>query len=75
MLFIYLFFLVHNPETSNRQNNGKQLKHELLDSEDENANEEKENSFNENDSSSDLDNINPCKVLLSMKQNVLKESP
>ena len=44
-----------------------ELKHELLESDDDdNANDEKENSYHENDSSSDLDTINTCKVCLAL---------
>ena len=57
----------NNPETPNSKLNNKinELKHELLESDDDNANDEKENSYHENDSSSDLDTINSCKVLLN----------
>jgi len=56
----------NNPETPNSKLSNKihELKHELLESDDDdNANDEKENSYHENDSSSDLDTINTCKAL------------
>ena len=54
----------NNPESPNNKLSNKihELKHELLESDDDNANDEKENSYHENDSSSDLDTINSCKV-------------
>ena len=54
----------NNPESPHNKTNNKmtELKHELLESDDDNANDEKENSYHENESSSDLDNINTCKV-------------
>ena len=59
----------NNPETPNSKLSNKinELKHELLESDDDdNANDEKENSYHENDSSSDLDTINTCKVRLAL---------